>query len=251
MNPLTTPTRIAFVGDWHMNPGWAVKAINYAADQGADVILHLGDYGYTFSKQFRTKVDGALIARGIPLLFVDGNHEDFDWLLAKPLDPETGLRPVTEATWHLPRGYRWTWGQSRFLAVGGAHSVDRQWRTAHDSWWPQELLTEEEVEFICAGGQADVIIAHDAFRESPIPGLEKTSHLFPAEEIVASDKHRELLQRVVEATQPESYWHGHYHRYYNVNVYKDWGAIEVTGLNCDGYDLVNNVVVIDLADLPG
>jgi predicted phosphodiesterase len=133
---LATPKRVAFVGDWHENGPWAAKAIAYAESLDADVLIHLGDFGYSYSRQFLTYVTAAG-RRQIPILFVDGNHEDFIRLYKYPLG-EDGLRKVAGNVWHLPRGFRWQWDSIRFLALGGAHSVDRPYRRPGVSWWAQD-----------------------------------------------------------------------------------------------------------------
>ena len=136
-SPLTTPTRIAFAGDWHENAVYAQRAIRYARKQNADVLVHLGDFGYSFSDHFVNTVTRDLGRAGMPLLFVDGNHEDHPKLNQYPVEAN-GLRKVTDRVWHLPRGFRWQWDGVRFLALGGAHSVDRPYRTAGVSWWSEE-----------------------------------------------------------------------------------------------------------------
>lgn len=40
-----TPTRIALAGDWHGNTRWALHALEAAARQGCDTVVHLGDFG--------------------------------------------------------------------------------------------------------------------------------------------------------------------------------------------------------------
>src|SRR6478609_1819971 len=117
--------KIAFAGDWHANTDWAVRAIEYARGEGAEHILHLGDYGYDFEPGFRNKVELALAQAHIKLWFVDGNHENFTWLYQQPVS-ENGLRRISEHVYHLPRGFRWEWAGYKFLAVGGAFSVDRK-----------------------------------------------------------------------------------------------------------------------------
>jgi len=57
--PLATPARIGFAGDWHMNAAWAVAAIRHAAERRADVIVHVGDFGYTFDGRFVRRLDAA------------------------------------------------------------------------------------------------------------------------------------------------------------------------------------------------
>jgi len=246
--PLATPARIVFAGDWHMNATWAVAAIRHAAEGRADVMVHVGDFGYTFDGRFMRRLDAALQAAGLPLLFVDGNHEDFDSLLRWPIRPN-GLRQLTDHVWHLPRGFRWTWGGVRLLAVGGAHSVDRQWRSPGTSWWPEETLTGDDVARAVAGGPVDVLVAHDCPAGVDIPGLAATSHLWPAEELALADEHRQRLRTVVDAARPRAVFHGHYHRRYSTTADLGYGPVAVVGLDCDGTTFDRNLTFVDLDDL--
>jgi predicted phosphodiesterase len=243
--PLATPTRIAFAGDWHANTHYATAAIDWAAVHGAQVILHTGDFGYGLSGLFLARLPNALLARHMRLLFVDGNHEHHDALNRMPLD-DHGLRPVAPLIWHLPRGYRWTWAGVRFLALGGAHSVDRRHRVPGVSWWPQETLTTTDAATAVAGGRADVMVCHDAPAGVDIPGLNP--RMWPEGEVRAANNHRELLATVVSAVQPRWLWHGHYHRRYTAKGPPPVDC-RVEGLDCDGVDLNDNIQVVDLADL--
>ena len=242
--------RIAFAGDWHMNPIWSGDAIAYAASLGADVIVHLGDFGYTYKPSFLAVVDEELDAAGIDLLFVDGNHEDFPKLYGYPL--VDGRRKLTGRIWHLPRGYRWEWAGVRFLALGGAHSVDRRYRLPGRSWWPQETLTRADVVRAAAGGPADVLISHDCPAGVVIPGIDdrRNPPPFPAEEIRRSYDHRMLLRAAIaDQAQPSVIWHGHYHVSYRIVADLGYGPVMVNGLDCDGSSLDANVAVVNVADL--
>ena len=192
-DPLATPARVAFAGDWHANTRWGVAAIEYAADRGANVVIHLGDFGYEYRSSFVNGLERALSRTGLRLLFVDGNHEAFPTLLRYPVSGN-GLRPLSGRIWHLPRGYRWVWSGVRWLALGGAHSVDRAWREPGVSWWREETVTEADVRRAMAGGPADVLVAHDCPSGVDIPGLAETAHLWPAEELVAAEDHRRRLR---------------------------------------------------------
>ena len=183
---------IAFAGDWHMNARWVPTAVRHAAEQGADVIVHLGDFGYTFRAEFLQSLQRALDEAGLVLLFIDGNHENFAALLSLPVGAN-GLRRLTDRIWHLPRGFRWTWGGVRFLALGGAHSVDQPWRRLGTSWWPEEVLSEQDVAAAVAGGPADVLVSHDCPAGVAIPGWAPTptcgrpsSWCWPASTVSAS-----------------------------------------------------------------
>lgn len=248
--PLAQPLRIAVAGDWHANAGWAERTITCAKDRCADVIVHLGDFGYEFTPGFLRRVSTALAHAQLSLLFVDGNHESFDRLNRYPIRA-SGLREIAQGIYHLPRGFRWTWGGVRFLALGGAHSVDRPYRVPGVSWWPQELITPEQAADAIAGGPTDVLVAHDCPAGVDIPGLEDTAHLFPPLEILRADEHRQTLRTVVNAVRPREIWHGHYHRHYQTTTDLGYGAVRVTGLDCDETHLGRNVQIIALDDLRG
>jgi hypothetical protein len=250
-DPLATPRRIAFAGDWHGNTSWAVGAISYAAAEGADVLIHTGDFGYYFTHRFLDTVERALAEVAMPLLFVDGNHENFPTLYGFKM-AENGLRPLTEHLWHLPRGFRWTWDGIRFLALGGAHSVDRLRRRDGIDWWPDERITLDDVQRALDGGPTDVLISHDCPAGVQIPGLEQSAHRWPAREIEHAEGHRELLRIVADYTRPSLIWHGHYHvRYRTWEDNLDYGVVMVNGLDCDGTTPGDNIDIVDLAQLAG
>lgn len=177
---------------------------------------------------------------------MDGNHEDFDLLLRYPVRGN-GLREVSEAIWHVPRGFRWTWAGLAWLGCGGAHSVDRQWREPGTSWWKQETIDEADVER-CVTAPADVLICHDCPAGVDIPGLGEGG-TWPAEEIVLANAHRAVLRRIVDVTQARLIVHGHYHRGYQAEVDLGYGRLFVRGLGMDGTDFDENLWIVDLADL--
>jgi hypothetical protein len=244
-DPLAEPARVAFAGDWHANSRWAVYAIEHAASERADVIVHLGDYGYLFEPGYVRTVEQACAEHRLPLLFVDGNHECFPTLHAFPMR-ENGLREVSDHVWHLPRGFRWQWAGRTWLALGGAHSVDRLYRHVGESWWPEETITDEQARKVIADGPADVLISHDCPAGVTIPGIDDrdTPPPFPATEIARSDEHRQLLRSVAEVVQPAAVWHGHYHRQYATTADLGYGPVQVDGLDCDGTALDKNVAVV-------
>ena len=49
---------------------------------------------------------------------------------------------VSEVTWLLPRPARLRIGGRKILSLGGAASVDREWRVPGVSWWPDEVITD-------------------------------------------------------------------------------------------------------------
>lgn len=247
VDPLATPARIAFAGDWHGNMNWAAGAISYAASENVDVLIHTGDFGYMFTHRFLDRVEAALAEVGTPLLFVDGNHENFPTLYSFPI-ASNGLRSLTPHLWHLPRGFRWTWGGVRFLALGGAHSVDRLRLRDGINWWPQERISTADMQTAIDGGRTDVLVSHDCPTGVDIP-FPVPANRWPAREIQYAEDHRELLRLVVEYTQPSHIWHGHYHVWYRDLVDMGYGRAMVQGLDCDGTTLGGNIDIVDLAEL--
>jgi predicted phosphodiesterase len=246
IDPVAAPARIAVAGDWHGSAAWARKACDHARDQGAEVLLHVGDFGYQFIPWFLDAVDGA----ELPVWFVDGNHDDHDWLARQPVDPD-GRRQLSEYVWHLPRGFRWTWDGVQFLACGGAYSVDRGWRVLGSSWWAGETISDDDVARCVAGGRADVLLSHDAPSGFVIPTIDDrgTPAPFPPFALAESGRHRQQLRRVVDAVRPSVVLHGHYHHAYAADVDLGYGQVRVIGLDCDESTMASNVRVVDFDPL--
>lgn len=247
-DPLSTPERIAFAGDWHMAEHWPARAVHHAKERGAGRILHAGDFGYLFYPRFLRPLSRALEEAGLDLLFVDGNHDNHRYLAKLPTWPN-GLKEVAPNIWYVPRGTRWVWDGIRFLGLGGAHSVDRIQRLrTGDAWWPEETITDEQAAAAAAGGGADVMLTHDCPSGVPIPGLDSGASWWPVHEIAAADTHRRQLRTVVDAVRPTTLWHGHYHRFYSEQVNFGW-PMTVIGLGANGDAMTDNIHVIDLAAL--
>jgi len=211
--PPPEPRLIAMAGDWHGNLGFALGQVGRARDAGCELIVQCGDFGYwrpdPTTRKYLFRLERALAEARMWLLWVDGNHEDHDLLTSRPVDSDTGLRPISDHIAHLPRGHRWTWGEHTWLALGGAVSMDQQRRKAGVDWWAGESLTEADVERAAAGGPADVMVCHDA---PAGPAIPDSREIQPSAEILAkAAQHREAIRTVLYATRPAALWHGHFH----------------------------------------
>lgn len=230
------PDSVLVAGDWHGNLPWAKKIITYAAERGAPVILHVGDFGYWVPSPATTAyldgVQGALRRAGITLAFADGNHE-FHPHLDNDLGTAAYPLPDLPNIWHLPRGFRWSWWGKTWMALGGAHSVDRGQRTAGVDWWSEEHLTDEQVAYAGRYGGVDVVIAHDAPEGVAIPGVRPATDPqagWPLLELLAAEQHRTLVRQVFDAVTPSLWVHGHYH----VGYQAQFRGCRVVGLDRDG-----------------
>lgn len=239
--------KVAFAGDWHGNGYWAREAIKYAAEQGAEIIVHLGDFGYDFTRDYRQTVEAALRRAGLTLQFVDGNHENFPKLYGDWSIGDDGRREISPRVHHLPRGYRWEWDGVKFLALGGAFSVDRRWRELGTSWWTEETITEEDMQRCMADGETDILISHDTPAGYAIPGTAGNVSWIPHDALEQAYEHRRRLAEVVDVVAPKVIFHGHYHSAYQRRVEYGYGPASIYGLDCDGSSLRTNIQVVDLA----
>lgn len=256
------PTRLLIAGDWHGGQHWAVRAIKHAKKAGCDAILQVGDFGYwpaydefTLSQtggcHFSSVVREAAQKTGIPVYWLDGNHENHHALV--PGQGDQWLR-------HLPRGHRWQWWGKTWMAIGGGVSVDRYVRTPGYDWFPEETLTPQQLDYCLRPGEVDIVVAHDAPIEAKIPGIhaeEKNGervNFFPPELIAASQEHRGLMSEIAKDKMPAYWFHGHYHsRYNDIWVDPKWTVggpgMQVVGLDMNGTHLNLNTVILTQKDL--
>lgn len=217
MNPfIADPERVVLAGDWHGDRLHAASVIQWAAREGCAGIVQLGDFGVWpghGGKSFLDAVALSLDLSGIWLVFVDGNHEDFTQLAdLKPDD--TGAHPLRPNLWRLPRGFRWTWFDRTWMALGGATSLDRPSRRPYVDWWPEEELTLGDYRAATSGGLVDVMVSHDAPAGYDVPGIPPAS-VWPPAELARADRHRGVMRAVCDEVKPSWLFHGHFHSRYS------------------------------------
>lgn len=144
-----------------------------------DFVIVCGDFGGIWKDDERERYWLKWLSKKpFTLLFVDGNHENFDRLDSdefEVVDFHGGkAHKIAENIYHLMRGYVFTLCGKTFFAFGGAssHDIDdgildradflsewefrktyKNWNQAgklfrvnHESWWARELPSPEEME---------------------------------------------------------------------------------------------------------
>lgn len=135
--------RVGFAGDWHGNLPWAKRCLERFAAEGITTVYQVGDFGLwpgPSGKKFLRVVNATCERAQLRLVVVPGNHEDYDRVKAMRTDDEGWLflRDYPRIRF-APRGHAWTDARgSRFAALGGAGSIDRNLRRPGVSWWPEE-----------------------------------------------------------------------------------------------------------------
>lgn len=283
--------RIAAVGDLHGNASAASRAIRYAAENDAQLVIQVGDFGWwpttgrtrrkPYGEGFTIWVDQVCRRYDIPLLWIRGNHEHHPLLFE-----ERRRHGVDDEPWwlhdhvgHWPDGLVLPIGGRRWLAIGGAHSVDRSLRTSGVDHFDTETLDESEIDVIARAGHmdVDVVVAHEApigvpflrhrLRQS-LPAhrrqqLDATSHTkgslgagsWPVGDLTAADDYQRLLRRVFDGQvrhgmydpglgrlRAGGVWlHGHHHVAYTDTLI----GRTIRGLGSDTGPVEELVVVLD------
>lgn len=256
---LDSVRRVLLVGDLHGNIDAGLRAVQRAAELGADLIVQVGDFGFwpdrgtqyegSWQRTFEGRVTKACMGAGISLIWIPGNHENWEELDRRRAEEgldELGLWEHTAALWEAHPGVELLIGGQRWLFVGGAVSVDRHWRTPGVSWFAQERITDEFGATIAAGQRdVDVIVAHDA--PSGVPFLYELNagdRGWPADLIAESDAHQQLMRRILEARlAPGGLWvHGHHH----VRCTDQVAGARIEGLGRDGDPIDDLTLLVDL-----
>lgn len=216
--------KILFGGDTHGNLSHLRYLIRVAKAYELDRVVVLGDFGYwehtEEGVQFLDKLDSLAAEDGIDVYFIDGNHDNTDLLLEKYGPVDRGPLRVRERILYLARGLRWIWGGATFIALGGAYSVDKQWRVDLERkrrkpgslWFPGEQMTDTDMAKILANdsGPVDIMLAHDKPLRSH-PGWDTKA--FPQ-----CIPNQERLQNALDVLVPKLFLHGHLHVRYEETI---------------------------------
>lgn len=238
--------RILVAGDIHGNTRAGLQLIGHAIAHKAEIIVQCGDFGLWpgfDGMDYLDTLNANLREHNRNLIFVDGNHEDHDqleWIDKHNPRSKSGHVYLRSNILHAPRGSYWKWGNKYFMAVGGAVSIDKQWRTPGKSWWAGEQLTDDQAYGIVkkmndrrTNGRPDVdyLFTHDCSDKTPFHGRLKPD--------LDSKIHRQRMDAVIEAVRPTIHFHGHMHTKYDwqnpISNGTHW--VQTYGLECDGmYD---------------
>ena len=104
---------------------------------------------------------------GCTIFYIDSNHENFEMLNNMPLVEYKGalMHQIDEHIFHVLRGEIMTLDNKTFLCLGGACSIDKLYRTPYLSWWPEEEITNQDIDnALCnlekVNNKVDYVITH-------------------------------------------------------------------------------------------
>lgn len=181
-----------------------------------DYLIVCGDFGFVFANKgtmaYLEEYEDIQRLEALPytILFVDGNHENFDRLNAYPEEVWNGGRVhrVGKNILHLMRGQVFEIEGKRIFTMGGAHSVDKYARTEEISWWSGEIPSENELaeareSLARYGNKVDRVITHSApANYAAALGFDISEDERPL---------TELLDFVLENVSFDRWYFGHFH----------------------------------------
>lgn len=225
------------VGDVHGYWGDFNKVINKLENKNKDeqlTFICCGDFGFwPLIKSFKVRSYGSM---GEPLIkrkenlhpkdgikkrentiirWCDGNHEDHQSL------QELESNEIGPNIFYHPRGSYITLEDGRnMLFIGGAHSIDEYLRTPYWTWFPQETITQKDLDNL-PDIRVDIVISHTCPTEWEHLLLRNREHPEPS---------RLALSIVLNRYKPDLWYHGHWHQFkkgkYN-NTY--WTCLNKSG----------------------
>jgi hypothetical protein len=148
------PGKIYLTGDKHNDFGClsSKKWIEGNDLDKDDYLICLGDFGLLWkntpdgTEKYWTKW---LNDKPWTTLFLDGNHENFSRLNKLEFIPKFGgtVGKISDSIFHLKRGEIYNIHDKKFFCMGGALSIDKQYRTEWISWWKEEIPSAAEFEY--------------------------------------------------------------------------------------------------------
>jgi hypothetical protein len=222
------------------------------------VVIQLGDFGFAWNDPDDDRTDlealqAQLTATGQTLYFLGGNHEGYALLNAIRPDRD-GIRWVRRSIGYLPRVYTTTLlSGKRLLALGGANSIDYEYRTEGRGWWPEESITPDDVTTVITAGRADLMLAHDAPHHAALDQLlTATNASWTDNGLAYAERGRVRMDAAFHAVAPAVFVHGHFHLHLDRRVEFHTGTASfltrMVAMDCDSGQ-GPAVAIIDVATL--
>lgn len=193
--------KYTFIGDCHGKTEVLVNILARRCGE-SDFTLQLGDMGLGFQGVKLPHLDESFG-------FIRGNHDNPDIC-------------------RMHKNYASDYGMwNGVFVVGGAYSIDWQWRRPGESWWSTEELSLEDgqraYKAYCEAKPV-IVATHECPKEIG-EQLLKDGGFRPEKWGSTESRTAKLLQDMWDVHKPEHWFFGHYHR--------DW-AIDIRGtkFNC-------------------
>jgi predicted phosphodiesterase len=180
-----------------------------------DYVIILGDFGgfwnYVLSKEEEYWLNW-LNEKNWTTLFIDGNHENFNVINnfknKEMFNGNVGVFNDNYSIYHLKRGEIYQINGKSFFVMGGAESIDKNYRIEDISWWREELPSYDDYKngiknLEKVNNKVDYILTHsyliDEINFANFYKLEKEKSL------------QDFYKYLKENVEYEKWYFGHFH----------------------------------------
>lgn len=207
--------RIFVTGDTHRDDLLGIKDFcgKHPELTKSDYVIIAGDFGGVWDKKTLERDLKPFSDLPVTVLFVDGNHENFDLINDYPVETWNGgkVHKIKPDIIHLMRGQVFEIAGKTIFTFGGATSIDRGYRIKGKSWWEQEMPTYEELDEGIANlkrydNKIDYIITHTCGQRALMyPQLRFVA----GAKIMCPESH--LLSNFEDIVKFKHWYFGHFH----------------------------------------
>lgn len=206
---------IYVTGDTHGTHDFAKLLDNkYKKLTKNDFMIICGDCGAVFDRD-SSRVINLYEYLPYTVLFVDGNHENFDMLNSYPIEIWNcgKVHKISNSVYHLMLGQVYCLDGIKFFCFGGALSFDKSRRIRGKTWWEAELPTKEDYyeavnNLKTFKNQVDFVITHDC-PLSWMGGVKDSPKLIHEGYIQSSSNI--FLEEIASNLHFRHWFFGHYH----------------------------------------
>lgn len=221
---------IAIMGDTHGSYDINKYALMQykVKNQGlkVDYVIIAGDFGFIWNEYDGGIDDDDMLNMQYwfgdapwATFFVPGNHENYDILDELPRVKVKGAicaEVIKDKLYMVDRGEILDLDGVTFLCIGGAASVDRMYRTEGVSWWPQEVITEADIDnalnnLVQHHNKVDYVITHTAPTTPASLCLPNKSLYYKEYDEKKLDPSCAFLDSIQDRFEWKTWFFGHFH----------------------------------------
>ncbi len=209
--------KILIVGDVHNMFGNLNILLNR---KKPDILIACGDFGYWPGERGIKELYQIKVPKGCKVLWCDGNHENH-WALRDRKKDE-----IVPNVIYMPRGSTYTLPDGRVIMfMGGAHSIDKHLRVVGVDWFPEETITQRDMQNL-PDIVVDIFITHTCPAEL-VPKILK-HHRFDGKDYEPSNQ---ALSTLWDIYKPKLWFFGHWHKYLEGELYNKtkWYSLSAAG----------------------
>lgn len=204
---------IIFIGDIHGEWGHFNSFINemYSKHKEPITFIICGDVAYFWLNDPEPKIKRPPYCK---IIWIPGNHENWDIIDKYSLGT---LHELQDGVFLATFGAIETIEGHNIMFCGGADSVDKNLRMPLVDWFPQEIITNKDMNFVLDNVEQqkiDILVSHTC----PAMFFSQLSKKIDWLEEKSVDPSTYALDIIVDRFRPDLCIFGHFHRYMEGNI---------------------------------